>query len=244
MTPTVTIGCPVRNRAWNMKAYLLSLERTIYPQESIGFCFLVNDSTDETLEMLRDWKSKKEQNYKFIDIKEVNLGAIPDERTAATRREIYHHLADVRNRLLDMVQRRDTDYFFSVDSDILIQHNTLAKLVGEDKDVCAALVHNDRNINRKWPNRFVNIMVASNGQYKHYKDYPINDTFEVDVTGAVYLISKSVYNTIRYEWHKQGEDIGFCENAKRAGFKIYCNSELYCYHLMNQQKSQGGCRND
>lgn len=233
MEPTVAIGCPIRNRDWNVRSYLLAMERLVYPKDKLGFVFLVNDSTDSTLDMLLEWKDKHKDEYQYIDIKNVNLGAIEDKRSAQVRREIYSHLAIVRNMLLDMVKFQFPDYFFSVDSDILVQHNTLSSLVHNRKDICSAIVHNDRNINRKWPNRFVNIMIKEDGKYKHYKDYPINDIFEVDVTGAVYLMSRPVYTTIRYDWDKQGEDIAFCRNAKEAGFKIFCDSRLYCYHLMN-----------
>ncbi len=234
-TPTVAIGCPVRNRGWILPQYLKAMEKVIYPKEKIGFCFVVNDSTDDTMEILQEWKRKRDQDYAFIDIVERNFGAIEDKRVAPVRREIYRHLAKVRNILLDTVAKHDVDYFFSVDSDILVVHDTLQKLIYLKEDICAGLVYNDGRTNRKHPHRAPNIMIYDDrGKLVHFKEYPLNSVFKVDVTGAIYLMSKRAYTTIRYDFHRKGEDIAFCEDAQSKGFTLYCNSDAFCYHMMDR----------
>ena len=48
----VMIGCPVRNRAWILPDYLQHLRALKYPQEQIEYCFVINDSFDETRAIL------------------------------------------------------------------------------------------------------------------------------------------------------------------------------------------------
>ncbi|HNR65328.1 MAG TPA: hypothetical protein PKJ95_03420 [Atribacterota bacterium] len=60
---------------------------------------------------------------------------------------------------------------------------------------------------------------------------------EVDVTGAIILISRKVIDNkkIRYSPGKTGEDEGFCLSAKAQGFKSYILNDLQ-NHIMRRSE--------
>ena len=147
---------------------LLSLD---YPKELISLVWLVNDSTDGTREVLLDYAREAkdsgnyrrvcvvEKNYGFADVrkdrKEDLLHQIPvrdPDRTV----DHFAHFARVRNEWLSMrttniitgmpLEIGNEDYYFSVDSDVVIQDPmTLLALTSLRLDLVALPVNNHEN---------------------------------------------------------------------------------------------------
>lgn len=79
------------------------------------------------------------------------------------------------------------------------------------------------------------------GQYKLASFPDKEELFEIDACGAPFLgISKKVLNTLVTPFHLildkntgryHGEDISFCINAKKNGFKIICDPSLSVGHI-------------
>jgi len=230
--PRILIGAPVRNRAWVLPYYLAALERLDYPKELLTFCFILNDSTDNSRELLFEFA----KNHSTTII-ERNQCAPEDREDRQERDRIYGPLAEVRNLLLSIAANLEIDYLFSVDSDIIVPPDILTRLLAHRKDIVAALIYNDYHFNahENYPNRFPNIMIRREG-LQSYRDYPLNSLFEVDVTGAVYLLSRKVIRKVRYGYHPQGEDIYFCQEAKERGFSLWCDSSIFCQHIMTRDQ--------
>lgn len=224
-----------------MPRYLQHIENLNYPKENLAFHFLVNDSTDESKQILEDWKEEKDilEQYRYITISEVNLnypsdpGETSQHRTAThqNKREdwSYHSLSFFRNMLLDLATLdKNTDFLFSVDSDILLTESILNKLLGSEKDIVAGMVVNGyRHYN------FIH-----NPPFRHDRMYlPPNDVFKVRVTGACILISRKVFSNknIRYFFTGSGEDEGFCATARNEGFNSFVLKEMQ-EHVMGQRK--------
>ena len=237
--PNIIIVCPIRNRDWILPEYLTHLEFLDYPKEKLAFHFIVNDSTDESKYWLEQWKEINEPEYRYVKIEEMNFN-YPDDMAAygngrdssskisITRNEYtYKALAQLRNKILDSaIEDADASYIFSIDSDILVNKNILKRLLSTKKDIIAALICNG----------------GDNYNYFHLGDkertiLPKELVFEVRLTGACYLISRSVFSNpkIRYEALSSGEDQGFCESARREGHKLYVFNDLQ-NHIMYKTK--------
>lgn len=229
----ILIGAPIRNRAWVLPYYLAALDRLEYPKELLSFCFILNDSTDESRELLLDFYD----NHDSVTIMDINQGSPVDREDRQDRDKIYGPLAEVRNLLISHAAIIGADYLFSVDSDIIVPPDTLTRLLAHQKDIVAALIYNDYHFNahENYPNRFPNIMIHRNG-LQSYRDYPLNSLFEVDVTGAVYLLSRDVCQQVRYGYHIEGEDVHFCHEAKGKGFSLWCDSSIFCQHIMTREQ--------
>lgn len=205
----IFIGAPVRNRAWVLRRYLDALIDQNVEKE---FCFVLNDSIDESESIL--------QSYGMPYV-EMNLGSTYE---AVRGKYSIAHLAQLRNRLLEEFLRSDCEYFFSVDTDVIIPENSLVQLVEDDKDIISMLIRNHPTLQAH------NAMVAG----RHMQTIP-EGIIPVDVTGAVYLIKRKVIEAgVRYQYYPQGEDIPFCKLAAAKGFGIYCDTRLKPIHVYKE----------
>jgi hypothetical protein len=230
--PEVTIGAPVRNRAWILGDYLAHLVTLDYPRDKIRFVFILNDSTDNSEVILSDFKKVHEKEYKEIKIIKMDQGAIQDARITEVREKIYTTLSQIRNVLIGQIE---TPYLFSIDTDILVPPHALKTLVESDKDIVAGVVWNDF-VERPvavYPNVRTNLLIEDeNGLIDHYMKYPLKSLFRVHSTGAMYLLKKEVCQQVLYCYDPQGEDIGFCKMAKEKGIEVWANSNVYGSHVM------------
>lgn len=226
--PRILIGAPVHQRDWILPVYLKRLEELEYPEDLLSFAFVINDSTDESKAILKAWKEENSSRYRQVHLAEKNLGFPPDLRSNRHRDGIFYRLVQARNALLDLLT--DEDYLFSIDTDILVQKHTLNWLLANQRDLCSALIFNDRR------RRFPNIMkVSEKGNLVHYRDFPRKQLFPVAVTGAVFLASRNLARSTRYSFHPQGEDVAFCLEARRQGYQLWCDSRIRPRHVMYRE---------
>ncbi len=233
MHPTVLVASPVRNRAWVLPDFLGALERLEYPAERLSYHFLVNDCVDESPALLHAWASAHPQ----VTVEELNTG-VPGWNRQRWPHYNYDNLALLRNRLLDRFLASDASYLFSVDSDIIVPPSALDALVAADKPVISGVIAN-------LPGLAVEVSPIHNFLFREAKGYRHVSTvpagvFEVDLTGAVYLIRRDVIAAgVRYEGRRTGEDVGFCEQAKSKGFQLWCHGDVRCDHRMLEPPQQG-----
>lgn len=225
--PQVMIGCPVRNRGWILPRYLQHLTALNYPQEQIEYCFVINDSIDDTESILLEFTRRFPTRLLHKN----------SSRPGGWERGFYQfsRLAELRNRMLEEFLQSPCDYLFSVDSDILVPPNCLGLLMQADEDVVSALVCNGEEIG---DNRFYNVFNLAEDHLQPIRDFPRDRLFPVECTGAAYLLKRRVISAgVRYNSRWGPEDIGFCQGAREQGFTIYCHGAIECRHIMkNSQK--------
>lgn len=222
------VGCPVRNRAWILPDYLKALDRLDYPPELLEFCFIVNDSQDNTGAILKEFSQRRSTRL-VID----NQVSPPGYKRGNYS---FSRLAGLRNRLLAEFKTSDCQYLFSVDSDILVPTNALSGLMSTGCDVVSALVGNGYVID---DNSVYNVLCRQGDSYLHMRDFPRDRLFEVDCTGAAYLIKRWVIDKAGVVYSAQWgpEDIGFCRLAQEQGIRIYCHPGIKCNHIMEENYS-------
>ncbi|WP_242938968.1 glycosyltransferase [Thermosyntropha lipolytica] len=219
------IGCPVRNRAWILPRYLKALEAMDYPLEAREYCFIVNNSLDSTEDILRQFAMYARAPVKIVLVDFDHPGG--DKRGEYS----FRRLAYLRNLLLNQFMLSACSYLFSVDSDIIVPPHALSALISHACDIVSALVPNGEL--RGGKTVFNILRKEENGGYVHITDFPRDKIQAVDVTGAAYLIHKRVIEKgVRYSDLYGAEDIGFCEEARRLGFTIFCDPRVECEHVM------------
>lgn len=224
----IMIGCPVRNRGWILPRYLQCLEEIDYPQDKIKFCFIVNDSIDGTETILAEFSRRSPSPVQIINA--------PDSSKGGHRRGEYRleRLAELRNMLLERFIQSGCEYLLSVDSDILVPPEIIKKLQSRNCLIISALVCNGHHIDDM---TIYNVMEKlPSGHYQHMKDFPRDDVFPTDVTGAAYLIHRSVAAEYKvyYSAGTFAEDIGFCEKARARGIPVFCDGTIECRHIMDE----------
>lgn len=223
----ILIGSLIRNREWILPRFLTNVTKLNYPKEKITLCFILNDSQDSCHEILENFKKEFEKYYKQILITEINLGTQEDMRVG-NRKPVYKSLSQLRNMLL--TKGSEFDYLFSIDSDILVNPEDLNFLLSAQKDVVSGIIENGTGI-------FNLMTIKLKGHLSHYKTWhdEKQDIFEVDVNGAVTLISKKVCETCKYSFNDRGEDIGFAQNVQQNGFRLYAHKKVRPQHIMTKE---------
>ncbi|MDR1616864.1 MAG: hypothetical protein LBR98_07630 [Syntrophomonadaceae bacterium] len=224
----IMVGCPVRDRAWILPRYLESLRALDYPPDLLEFCFIINDCSDATPELLNDFAAQEQRPVRLVKADSLN------PRPAARGFYSFKRLAELRNILIGQFLLSPCDYLFSIDSDITAPPDSLRRLTEAGKDIISGLVWNGAEVDL--PDVYNILKRDDEGRYVHIKSFPPETVFPVDCTGAAYLIKRRVPESarVRYSADYGAEDIGFCEAARQAGIGIFCHSGIRCLHYMKK----------
>lgn len=233
------VGAPVRNRGWILNRYLDSLTRAVgmaVSDSDVGFAWLVNDSSDNTLEILTDFRRNNSDRYGLgVHVDVVNFGDRPMDtsrgvRLARERYMTYPILASLRNSLIS----RDYPYFshfLSVDSDILVDEMSISMLIRTSMmmglDVVGGLVRNGEGafnylIYDESSDRFV----------RRGREHEAGLPFMVGLTGAFCLYSRRACKLGHFRCCESGEDEGMARSLMEHGIRMWVEPRAVGHHVM------------
>jgi glycosyltransferase involved in cell wall biosynthesis len=255
--PTVSIVFPTRNRQDHLPTFLEHIYALDYPKKNISIATIINDSIDDSEQILQNFKKKHEHEYNKINIKRYDMGTPTYDSNRysyvapkiiqsngiqrvitenITHTKVYKNLAKHRNSL---VHNADTDFIFSIDTDIFCKPDTLKKLLEHNLDYVSAHICNGyvvEKLNGKRAYDYTNAMYYDeNTKINIHYPYETNSGLvECSNTGAVFCISKKAYKSgSRFDGHVLGEDYPFCQGLIARGFTLYCDTNLKAAHCMD-----------
>lgn len=241
----ILIGVPVHNRAWILPLYLKHIKNIEYDKSLISLYFIVNNTNDNSLNILKEFKKEHEKEYRniFLEVQNSKIVFEDARKDALRKKYTYEWLSRLRNKILKKTVDLNCDYLFSCDTDILVNPNIISDLLNYNKDCVASLIYNGYELYFKEFYKFPNILKKQGIDYKHIVNYwtsnhskcPKEKLMEVDYTGAVFLASKEVCRDSGYAYGSQGEDEKWSESVIKAGYKLYCVPSVYSQHIMGQK---------
>jgi hypothetical protein len=224
----ILIASPVRQSEEIFVEYLKSLDNLIVPSEArVDRYFILNDC-----EYLS--KHLKPSEYETINTND-------EYKDHNWTRSGINKMSILRNRLIDKVIWDEYDYFFMVDSDLILHPLTLMQLLSTDKDLVANIF---------WTDDWCNCWDFDGYGIVDFNKWRKKGTFEVGGTGACFLISRKAllagvnYSPISNIRCIDGEDRFFCIRAVCAGFKIYIDTHYPALHLYRQEDYKAYKRGD
>jgi len=150
------------------------------------------------------------------------------------------HIDDLRNNLVDKALEIGATHLLMCDVDQVYHPDTITRLLSHRLPVVGALVH------RRYPPfdslmlKTVEIDERRNG-YVSIDEWKDGELVEVDATGGGCLMfNMEVFRKIPRPWFKTslnpdgsvvGEDIGFCQELKKAGYRIFVDTSVPAGHL-------------
>ena len=144
-----------------------------------------------------------------------------------------------REQLAEGALESGCDYLFMIDDDMLSPPDLFYRLAVHDKDIVAALAFT-RNPDHK-PVIYETIegvdpVTAAYGFTRFINNYPRNTLVECDAVGfGAVLIKTDVLRKVKRPWffgmERTGEDITFCNKAKKAGFGVWMDTSIKLGHL-------------
>lgn len=175
-------------------------------------------------------------------MKSINRLIIPQGYEVYTELFYGYAIDQVRNLIANFAIQNNFDYLFCVDSDMVLQPDTLAKLLSVDKDIVGG-AYKQRNLQVDIPEVYFSTLDGGsrNAVVEELRYAP--DLFPVDSLGfGCILIKKIVLTTMEYPhfYYKHSidfkdtvsEDTFFCRKARAYGFETYCLKTVTPGHIM------------
>lgn len=245
----VLIAAPVNDRAWILPEFLESIKALNTEGFFVGYLFVENDSTDESLKILQ------EQTADWLDctvVSESNPLPVYDRKVAGVNSPSYRRLAEIRDYIRRAVVDGGYDLLLSVDSDIMLQPDTLQRLAAHELDFVAAMIANSGSASFAVVNA-VDYRPASgpppyNSPASWYRWIPQGKGVrQVAVTGAAFLASRAVLEACTYlseavtqspywrgsQSYTPGEDEVFAVSCFDKGFPQHLDESLRGWHCYN-----------
>jgi len=241
----ILIGCPIYKRDWIFDHWILSIARQSVDTRNIGIVFEVSENDDATLAKINFFKTKIPFSHYEIKVRKDLPHFEHKDNGRQWTLSKYANMVELRNSLLGRARELEPDFYFSLDSDVLLENkSTLELLLGHIKDGADAV--NPLMFMTPVGTNFPSVMTwREDDQEKATRksDYPLGTYFKADVIMAAKMMSKDVYNNIDYSIHVQGEDLGWSKNARDKGYEFYCASYLYAPHIMSPLMYQDYLKN-
>jgi FkbM family methyltransferase len=212
---------------------------------------------DAELPFYQEWATRYPIDYTRFNKTKRILIAIPTNRNieAETFKSIYdltipagystdfqffygYQVDQVRNLIAEWGKRYD--YLFCVDSDIILPKDTLSKFINAGKDIISGLY-----IQRKPGQHILEVYRdTDNGGVANIDYELLRDKGVVEVAACGFgccLINAEVLRTLPYPHfvyksalnhaNTFSEDIYFCIQARRYGFKVWADTSIHCDHI-------------
>lgn len=222
------IGCPVRSRDWIIEAWFDHIYRAVLEadlsRDDVGFVFVGDHANDETINAIAD-RVTLEKTQTVLVHHPSPVGAY--RRNWGIER--LAEMVDIRNILLHQVREAQPDYFWSVDSDILVAPHSLEMALDAIKSYAAV---GSRCYMRETGTSAPSYGLLTRQGGLHRPD--AEGCFKVDVIMAMKLMSPAAYNT-DYSLHPQGEDIGWSINVAAKGLKLGYDARTTSKHVMSPE---------
>jgi 2-polyprenyl-3-methyl-5-hydroxy-6-metoxy-1,4-benzoquinol methylase len=143
-----------------------------------------------------------------------------------------------RNDLVKMALNDNCDYVFFIDSDTLIPKGAIDSLLNMNVDIASGLYFTKQK-------PYLPVARVKEGEMHFFlEDFEFNQIMEVQGVGmGCCLIKMDVFRKMEYpyfklEWRKHdgieyqiAEDLYFCDEAIKAGYKIHLNTGVVCEHF-------------
>jgi len=145
----------------------------------------------------------------------------------------------LRNEIVVDAQSIGLTKLMMCDVDQVYHSKTITRLLSHNLPIVGALVH------RRYP-PFDSLMMKHvsvderTDTYESIDEWEENELVEVDATGTGCIMwDMKVFREMPYPWFKAqynpdgspiGEDFGFCQDLKKAGYSIHVDTSVMAYH--------------
>jgi len=226
----VLITAPLKQDEGIFKEFQRSLDELTIPRGvTVDRHFIVNDC-DEIIPFIRG------ASYEVI-----NTG---DRYNKAINTHIWTHdnlqkMPLLRNATIKAALDGGYDYWWSVDTDLVLQPETLTALLDADKDIVSEVFWTQTDKGSWWCNAWMFDQCDNDG---HIKEWLEPGLYQVGMTGACTLVKTDVFRRgVSYDaipciknalW---GEDRWFCIRAACAGAEMWLDTHYPAEHLYTAQ---------
>lgn len=227
----ILLASPAKQDSFVFREYLAALERLEVPDDvELDRYFVVNDSP-ELIPLIRPGE---------YDLCNTGDQYRIDDKTHYWSAENLLKMPVLRNRCIQKALEGRYDALWFVDTDVILQPDTLKWLLKAGKDIVAEIFWTRSDQNMVWCNCW------SADQYTCYAEdvqaWQKQGAYQVGGAGACLLIRRRVLTQgVSYvpipniKQALRGEDRWFCVRAACAGFEIWVDTHSPATHLYTRR---------
>jgi glycosyltransferase involved in cell wall biosynthesis len=245
----LTVGVPVYNSDMRLSLFLPCLLNQTFPARKTDIIFVDNGSTDSTLSALDSFKSKYGCRYHSLTITRIKRQFNQEPNV-----EKITNIVAARNRIVELSPKENNVLF--IDDDMNFEPNAINQLIEFSEknkaDIAAALMPMYIQVQKDGEKRneiFLAAFVLI-GNNLHPLGNFISDGISefkvglwkdrgyrsIDVVGMAFtLINRSVLDKVKFRIDR-GEDVDFCLDARKLGFSVMLNNNLWVDHVSFRYK--------
>lgn len=148
-------------------------------------------------------------------------------------------MSRLRNATIRRALDGGYDYWWSVDTDLVLQPQTLRELLSAEKDIVSEVFWTQAASGAWWCNAWMYDQCDADG---HLKEWLEPGLYQVGMTGACTLVRTDVFrhgvdyseipNIRKALW---GEDRWFCIRAACAGYEMWLDTHCPAEHLFTEE---------
>lgn len=225
----ILITAPVRQDADIFREYLKSLGRLEVPEGYETETFFVVNNCPEAIPEMRD-------GDRWIT-RDTDTDYQKTENDHIWTWDNMDRMMELRNMTIRYALENGFDYWFSVDSDLILRPETMRILLESDRDIVSEIFWTRAPSGKVWCNAWMEDQVT--GMLEAWKTPGL---YECGMTGACTLVKRAVLeagvsyaripNIRKALW---GEDRHFCIRAACLGFKMWIDSRAPATHLYTRE---------
>jgi hypothetical protein len=229
----LVIGAPVLRREWILPRWFQHTEAACEKANLAPHYLFVCDERDEgTKKIIVDTTRALNRGCHIIHV--VEQRGIPEVFVRIWDHPRYEWMVYLRNELLKGVRALDPELFLSLDTDILLHSDALVSMLDamrtEEFDGVGGKAFLTPLGSGCWAPTWANLTIEERLE-RDNRDI----VMQVDVIMAIKLMNRKLYNQ-DYQFHHQGEDIGFCKAAKKNGCYLGWDGRVTNRHVMTPEE--------
>lgn len=230
----ILITAPLRQEPKIFREYQEGLDRLIIPEGFKVDRFYVVNNCDEVIPEIRnaDWL-RHNTGGEYTKTHNDHLWT----------RQLVTNMSELRNMTIHYAIDGGYDYWFSVDTDLVLDPHTLEILLDADRDIISEVFWTKSPGGNWWCNGWMYDQCDADGNYTRWMEKP--GIYRVGMTGACMLVKSQVleagvdYTQIPCIKNAlMGEDRHFCIRAACAGFDLWMDTSAPAQHLYTEQVYQ------
>lgn len=254
----VLVGSPIHQKPEILKQFLLSLDELDKDNIEVHYFFVDDNKTKKSSLLLESFAS--ENPNVIIKKSNYNDDYFCDKNTHNWNVNLINKVAKFKDEIIKYAKYNFYDYLFFLDSDLVLNPNTLKHLISTGKDIVSEIFWT------KWnPDSLEMPQVWLKDQYDIYKyaagevlsdvekqkrsiqfinDLRVPGIYEVGGLGACTLISGFALDKgVSFREIKNisfwGEDRHFCVRAAALGLSLYVDTHYPAYHIYRDSDLDG-----
>lgn len=226
----ILLTAPVKREPKIFNEYQNALDELIVPEGFEADRFFVVNDCPEVIPHIRN------AAYITYDSEPEEIQKRAHDWTGGT----IWKMCNMRNMTILYMLQHGYDYWFSVDTDLILNKHTLEYLLAANKDIVSEIFWTERDDRSIWCNAW---MYDDGDVDNMWETWFAPGLYQVGGTGASILVKRRVFEAgVGYgripniRKALTGEDRFFCVRAACAGFEIWMDTNAPAIHLFGEKE--------